>query len=99
LAFANDNNPNAVGEQILYMAIDSMLYFGLIILVEYKVFAKLHDMLMQIVIGTGIEVQELEDDVLIEKEQVSSKIAGTLILNFNFSVLEDFHICVTGVLS
>jgi hypothetical protein len=89
LAFANDNNPDAVGEQILYMAVDSILYFGLIILAEYHVFEKIYDMLMKIVIGTEVEIQELEDDVLMEKKRISSKIGGTFILIFNFSVLQE----------
>jgi hypothetical protein len=80
------------------MAIDSILYFGLIILVEYQVFEKLHDMLMKIVTGTEVEVQELEDDVLMEKKRVNSRIAGTFILNFSLSVLEDLHLGVTNIL-
>jgi hypothetical protein len=93
IAFANNDNPNAVGEQLLYMAVDTIIYFGLIMLVEYNVFNKLHDMLMRMVIGNEIEVQELESDVLMEKERVSSKIGGTLILIFK----ELFHLYVAIV--
>lgn len=74
IAFANIDNPNAVGEQLLYMAIDTVLYFGLIMLIEHDVFKKLHGMLMRMILGTEIEVQELESDVLMEKERVNSKI-------------------------
>jgi hypothetical protein len=77
------------------MAIDSILYFGLIMLVEYGMFDKLNHMLMNTIIGTGVEVKELEDDVLIEKERVSNKIAGTCILNFSLLVLQEvFYVCV-----
>jgi hypothetical protein len=93
IAFANNDNPNAVGEQLLYMAVDTILYFGLIMLVEYNVFKKLHGMLMRMMLGTEIEVQELESDVLMEKERVSSKIGGTFILNFN----KLFHLHVASI--
>lgn len=83
IAFANKDNPNAVGEQLLYMAVDTILYFGLIMLIEHDVFKKLHGMLMRMILGTEIEVHELESDVLMEKERVNSKIRGTFILNFN----------------
>ena len=82
LEFADDSNPNALGEQILYMAVDTVLYFGLIMLTNYGVFDKLNDMLMKRVIGTEIDVQQLEDDVLTEKEWVRGKIGGTVFFNF-----------------
>jgi hypothetical protein len=93
IAFANNDNPNAVGEQLLYMAVDTIIYFGLIMLVEYDVFKKLHDVLMRMVIGNEIEVQELESDVLMEKERVCSNIAGTVIFIFQ----ELFHLYVASV--
>lgn len=93
IAFANNDNPNAVGEQLLYMAIDTILYFGLIMLGEYNVFTKVHGMLMRMVLGTEIEVQKLESDVLMEKERVNSKIGGTFILNF----YELFHLHVARI--
>lgn len=77
LEFADDSNPNAIGEQLLYMAVDTILYFGLIMLTDYGVFDKVNDMLMKKVIGTEIDVQQLEDDVLTEKERVRGKIGGT----------------------
>jgi hypothetical protein len=80
LEFADDSNSNAVGEQLLYMAVNTILYFGLLMLIEYGVFEKLMDMLMKNVIGTEIEVQQLEDDVLTEKERVRGKIEGTVVL-------------------
>jgi hypothetical protein len=83
LEFADDRNPNAVGEQLLYMAVDTILYFGLIMLTDYGVFEKLYAMIMRRVIGTEIDVQQLEDDVLAEKEQVGGKIGGTVVLIFS----------------
>jgi hypothetical protein len=83
LEFADDSNQNAIGEQILYMAVDSILYFGLIMLVDYGVFEKLEDMIMKTAIGIDIDVQQLEDDVLTEKKQVNSKIGGTVLLIFS----------------
>jgi hypothetical protein len=83
LELADDSNPNAVGEQILYMAVDSILYFGLIMLADYGVFEKLYDMMMKTAIGIEIDVQQLEDDVLTEKERVNSKIGGTVVLIFS----------------
>ena len=83
LEFADDSNPNAVGEQLLYMAVNTILYFGLIMLTDYGVFEKLNDMLKKTVIGTEIDVQQLEDDVLTEKERVRGKIGGKVILIFS----------------
>lgn len=83
LEFADDNNSNAIGEQLLYMAVNTILYFGLIMLTDYGVFEKLNDMLMKTVIGTEIAVQQLEDDVLTEKERVRAKIKGTVVSIFS----------------
>jgi len=83
LEFADDSNPNAIGEQLLYMAVDTILYFGLIMLIDYGVFEKLNNMLMKRVIGTEIYEQQLEDDVLTEKERVRGKIGGTVVLIFS----------------
>jgi len=82
LEIADDSNPNAIGEQLLYMAVDTVLYFGLIMLTDYGVFGKLNDMLMKSARGTAIDVQQLEDDVLAEKERVGGKIGGTVVLIF-----------------
>jgi hypothetical protein len=82
IAFADNDNPNAVGEQLLYMAIDAIIYFGLMMLIEYSVFKKLHHRLMRMATGNEMEVEELESDVLMEKERVDSKITGKLILIF-----------------
>lgn len=87
LQFADDNNPNAIGEQLLYMAVDSILYFGLLMLVDYGVFEKLNYMITKVGTGTEIDVQQLEDDVQTEKERVSSKIGGTVVLIFVFFFL------------
>ena len=65
------------------MAVDTILYVGLIMLIEYGVFEKLNNMLMKKVIGTEIDVQHLEDDVLAEKERVRGKIGGTVVLIFS----------------
>jgi len=83
LEFADDSNPNAIGEQLLYMAVDTILYFGLIMLIDYGVFEKLNDMLMKTVIGTEIDVQQLEDDVLTEKERVGGKMGGRVVVIFS----------------
>jgi len=83
LAFADDSNSNAIGEQLLYMAVNTILYFVLIMLTDYGVFEKLNNMLMKTVIGTEIAVQQLEDDVLTEKERVRGKIEGTVVLIFS----------------
>lgn len=84
LEFADDSNPNAIGEQLLYMAVDTILYFGLIMLIDYGVFEKLNDMLMKKVIGIEIDVQQLEDDVLTEKERIGGKIGGRVVLIFSY---------------
>jgi len=83
LDFADDSNPNAIGEQLVYMAVDTILYFGLVMLTDYGVFEKLYDMLMKRAIGTEIDVQQLEDDVLTEKERVGGKIGGRVVSIFN----------------
>ena len=68
-------------------------------LTDYGVFEKLNDMLMKKVIGTEIDVQQLEDDVLTEKERVGGKIEGRVVSIFscfqwtrNFTLMFDKYI-------
>ncbi|XP_069681460.1 phospholipid-transporting ATPase ABCA3-like [Periplaneta americana] len=79
LEFASDDNPNGLGEQLLYMGINAVLYFGVVMLIEYNVFEKLHDIFLKKTYGTEFEEQFLEEDVLKETERVNNKLrAGTL---------------------
>jgi hypothetical protein len=76
LAFADDDNQYAVGEEILYMAIDSLLYFFLIILIEFGVFGKLYEEVKKAVVGNRVESQMLDDDVMHEKDRVDGQVKG-----------------------
>lgn len=76
LAFADDNNENAVGGEILYMAVDSLIYFSLIMLVEFGVFGILYEKVKKIVIGNKVDKQLLDDDVVHEQDRVDGQIKG-----------------------
>jgi hypothetical protein len=76
LDFANDDNENAVGEEIMYMAIDSLLYIILIMLVEYGVFSTLYDKIKNALVGSQVESQILDDDVMHEQDRVDGQVKG-----------------------
>lgn len=76
LAFADNNNENAIGEEILYMAIDSLLYFFLITLVEFGVFGILYEKVKKMLIGNKVDNQLLDDDVVHEQDRVDGQIKG-----------------------
>jgi hypothetical protein len=76
LAFADDNNENAVGEEILYMAIDSLLYFVLIMLIEFGVFGILYEKVKKMLVGNKVDSQLLDDDVMHEQDRVDGQIKG-----------------------
>lgn len=76
LAFADNNNEYAVGEEILYMAIDSLLYFFLIMLVEFGVFGILYEKVKKMIIGNKVDGQLLDDDVVHEQDRVDGQIKG-----------------------
>ncbi|PNF40610.1 ATP-binding cassette sub-family A member 3 [Cryptotermes secundus] len=74
LAFADNNNENAVGGEILYMAVDSLIYFSLIMLVEFGVFGILYEKVKKIVIGNKVDKPLLDDDVVHEQDRVDGQI-------------------------
>jgi hypothetical protein len=97
LAFANENNENAVGEEILYMAIDSLLYFSLIMLIEFGVFGILYDKIKKKRIGNEVDKQPLDDDVMHEQDRVYGQVKGNytpLLLsaccNWRISICKEF---------
>jgi hypothetical protein len=95
LAFADDGNQYAVGEEILYMAIDSVLYFFLIIMIEYGVFGMLYEELRKKLFGNRVESQVLDDDVVHEQDRVDGQIQGifsTHLCHFLFIVKYIFHV-------
>jgi hypothetical protein len=76
LAFADNNNENAVGEEILYMAIDSLLYLFLIMLIECGVFGILYEKVKKMLIGNKVDNQLLDDDVVHEQDRVDGQVKG-----------------------
>jgi hypothetical protein len=73
LGFANDDNENGVGEEIMYMAIDSLLYITLIMLVELGVFGMLYEKVKNALVGNQVESQMLDDDVMHEQDRVDGQ--------------------------
>jgi hypothetical protein len=77
LRFADEDNANAVGEEVLYMAIDSLLYFSLIMLIEFGVFGILHEKVKKALLGNRVERQLLDDDdVKREEDRVDGQVKG-----------------------
>jgi hypothetical protein len=76
LAFASEDNENAVGEEILYMAIDSLLYFSLIMLIEFGVFGILNEKFKKKLIGNEVDNQLLDNDVMHEQDRVDGQAKG-----------------------
>jgi len=73
LAFANVENENGVGEEMMYMAIDALLYFTLIMLVELGVFGMLYEKVKNALVGNQVESQMLDDDVMHEQDRVDGQ--------------------------
>jgi hypothetical protein len=76
LDFANDDNENAVGEEIMYMAIDSLLYITLIMLVELGVFSLLYEKVKNALVGNQVDSEMLDDDVMHEQDRVDGQVKG-----------------------
>ncbi|XP_069681458.1 phospholipid-transporting ATPase ABCA3-like isoform X2 [Periplaneta americana] len=74
LAFATSANENAIGEEILYMIIDAVLYFGLVLLIEYNAFAFVNNAIMKSIFRSQASNEILEQDVWMEKDRVSNKL-------------------------
>ena len=104
LAFADDSNPNAVGIELLYLGIDSLLYISIIFLVEYGLFAILFEHIKKIVYslitrffpGPHETSRALDNDVMNEQDRVDGQVAGnTLLILLNIMFLhrwEDFTV-------
>ncbi|KDR09441.1 hypothetical protein L798_00662, partial [Zootermopsis nevadensis] len=80
LSFADDENKLAVGEEILYMAIDSLLYFFIIILVEFGVFGVLYEAVKKAVVGNAVKSRKLDDDVVHERDRVDGQVKDDIML-------------------
>lgn len=82
IAIADNINTNAVGEELLYMAADSVLYFILIMLVEYGVIAKLYDYIIREVlwkiISNQVQRHTLDDDVMKEEDRVDGQMKASI---------------------
>jgi hypothetical protein len=76
LAFASNINENAVGGEILYMAIDSLLYFSLIMLIEFGVFGKLYEKIKKKLVGNDVNNELLDVDVRHEQDRVDGQVKG-----------------------
>jgi hypothetical protein len=87
LAFANDDNEDGVGEEILFMAIDAILYFTLIMLVELGVFGMLYEKVKKAHVGNQVESQMLDDDVMHEQDRVDGQ--GKDIFSHSMSLVID----------
>jgi len=73
LGFANVENEYGVGEEMMYMAIDALLYVTLIMLVELGVFGMLYEKVKNALIGNKVESQTLDDDVSHEQDRVDGQ--------------------------
>jgi len=87
LVFANDENENGVGEEIMYMAIDALLYFTLIMLIELGVFGMLYEKVKNALVGNQVESQMLDDDVMHEQDRVDGQ--GKYIVSLFMSLVID----------
>jgi len=73
LVFANAENEYGVGEEMMYMAIDALLYVTLIMFVELGVFGMLYEKVKNALIGNQVESQVLDDDVMHEQDRVDGQ--------------------------
>lgn len=65
-------NPYGIKNFMIFMAADTVLYFGLVLLLEYGVFKKMWFTVSRMWIKLEYEVLDDDEDVQIEKERVIS---------------------------
>jgi len=73
LVFDGVENEYGVGEEMMYMAIDALLYVTLIMLVELGVFGMLYEKVKNALVGNQVESQMLDDDVMHEQDRVDGQ--------------------------
>ncbi|KAJ9595472.1 hypothetical protein L9F63_013336, partial [Diploptera punctata] len=76
LEFSSSDNTNALGLELLYLGIDSLIYICFIMLIEFEVFTNLTARLMKKKFGSDIEEEELEEDVMNEKRRIEGITEG-----------------------
>lgn len=65
-------HPYGIKNFLIFMAADAVLYFALVLLIEYGVFKKLWFFVSKLWIKLDYEVLDDDEDVQIEKEKVIS---------------------------
>lgn len=68
----NAVHPYGIMNFLIFMAADAVLYFALVLLIEYGVFKKLWFFVSKLWIKLDYEVLDDDEDVQIEKEKVIS---------------------------
>ncbi|PSN44315.1 hypothetical protein C0J52_09298 [Blattella germanica] len=82
IAFASDDNPDAIGCELLYLALDIFLYFTLVFLFEYGIMSALFEIIKKVVNNLISEYfprrdegnQLLDDDVMKEQDRVDGRV-------------------------
>jgi len=72
--FASDENEFGILEETLFLLSSSILYITIVLLFDYKVFARLYQLILNTFIGTGDSYRDdsEDSDVSDEKDKVDA---------------------------
>lgn len=75
--FRTDENKYAILEETLFLLFSSILYIVLLVLIEYRIFARLHHFGFNIIVGTGVGYKSKDEDpdVGLERDRVKAAVS------------------------
>nr|CAD7259221.1 unnamed protein product [Timema shepardi] len=86
LDFPHENNENGIGLEVLFLALNSVLYVGLIMLAEYGVIHKIRKVFRKSQLSNIKSDREMDEDVVKEQIRVKKHIHETQKLGTNHDI-------------
>nr|CAD7406744.1 unnamed protein product [Timema poppensis] len=86
LDFPHENNENGVGLEVLFLALNSVLYVGLIMLAEYGVIHRIRKVFRKSQLSNIKSDREMDEDVVKEQIRVKKHILETQKLGTNHDI-------------
>lgn len=82
-------------EETLYLLFSSILYIAIILLFDYKIFARLYQFVFNTIVGTGIGYKKDDEDPDVGGER--DKVDAAKSRSCNFNCLNKFSMnCIVG---
>lgn len=72
--FKSNENKNGILEETLFLIFSSVLYITIVLLFDYKIFARIHQYGSNVIFGTSIGDKEINEDpdIIDEKKKVDA---------------------------